>query len=178
MNRAGQGMNRATGNLAESLHAMRDSFDRGFAEPPHSEVDASEDFLAIRLGGDPYAVRLAEIGSVHRDHKVVPLVSDAPPFLGLASFRGVMAPVFALSALLGYREVGPFRWLLLTRLPYSVALAITHCDGCTRGAVTVASGAPSESAGRHVRGALRIADTVRPILELASLVSAIAKRAP
>ena len=88
-------MNLVTGNLAESLRAMRDAFDRGFSEPPNSEVDASEDFLAVQLGGDPYAVRLAEIRSVHRDHKVVPLMSDAPPFLGLASFRGVLAPVFA-----------------------------------------------------------------------------------
>src|SRR4051794_19645233 len=143
-------MNLATGNLVESLRAMRDAFDRGFAEAPHSEVDASDDFLAVQLGGAPYAVRLAEIGSVHRDHKIVPLMSDAPPFLGLASFRGVMAPVFALGALLGYREAGPFRWLVLTRSPYRVALAMTHCEGCTRGSATVADRAQRDILGKHV----------------------------
>ena len=92
---------------ATAAARMRAEFDRGFALSPPVAGDAQEGYLAIRVGGDPCALRLADLLGVYVDRKVVPLPSSVPTLLGIASFRGALIPVHDLRLLLGYLRTAP-----------------------------------------------------------------------
>ncbi|MGH8471139.1 MAG: chemotaxis protein CheW [Gammaproteobacteria bacterium] len=141
-------------------------------------MDTLENLLAIRVGDDPYAVRLAEIASLHADRKVVPLPSRTPELLGLAGFRGAMAPVYDLRTLLGYARRSAPRWLLLVRTPDLVGLAFDLFEAHMRTpAENISSTENGGASSLHVRGVVRTADGVRPLIHTASLIEAITRRA-
>ena len=64
----GSPMTRAR-DLPGGADELRRAFDRSFAEAPGGapEADALESLLAIRVGGDPYALRLSEIAGLFAD---------------------------------------------------------------------------------------------------------------
>jgi purine-binding chemotaxis protein CheW len=91
---------------------LRREFDGSFAlartaSPEH------EDILAIQFGGDPHALRLADIAGLFVDRPITPLPSRRPEVLGLAGFRGAILPVFDLAAVLGYTASRAPRWLVV-----------------------------------------------------------------
>jgi len=98
---------RAAAPLVETVARMRAEFDGGFALSPPVASDAQVEYLAIRVGGDPCALRLADLLGVYVDRKVVPLPSSVPSLLGIASFRGALVPVHDLRLLLGYLRTAP-----------------------------------------------------------------------
>jgi purine-binding chemotaxis protein CheW len=164
---------------------LREEFDRSFAVAPQPP-EALTAFLAIQIGGDPYALRLRDVESLHRDRKVVRLLQRRDPqFLGLSSFRGTLAPVYDLRALLGRPSDGRSpRWQVLVRAPSPVGLAFDHfeCQLRAHEASIVAPGSsPSpgpDGAQRHVEAILRHAALPRPILRVASVLEAIARQFP
>ncbi len=163
---------------ATSAAELREEFDRSFAAAPVVARVVFDGFLAIRVGGDPYAVRLSDIASLHHDRKVVPIQSAVPELLGLAAFRGIMAPVYDLRALLGYAGGPAPRWLLLSGAP-PVGLAFDLCEAHLRVARENVSGTETEgSIRRHLDGAVHGAEATRPIIRIASVLEAIARRAP
>ena len=88
--------------LQERLLELRQSFDRAFSEPQlEQRADATIELLVIRVGRDPYAVRLAEIAALEADRSITSVPSDHPELLGVAGVRGVLVAVFDLAALLG-----------------------------------------------------------------------------
>jgi hypothetical protein len=82
--------------------ALRREFDQSFAQPPATELARVENFLAVRIGGDAYAMRVAEIAGLYADKRIVPLPSPLPSLLGTVGFRGQIAPVYDLAMLFGY----------------------------------------------------------------------------
>ena len=96
----------ASNELEQKAAALRAAFDRSFAEAADAGRAPHLDFLAIRVAGDPYALRLSEVASLHVDSKRVRAPSLLPELSGLASFRGVLTPVYDLAALLGYARRG------------------------------------------------------------------------
>lgn len=164
----------------ETAAALRRAFDLSFAQAREADGEAMESLLAIRVSGDPYAVRLSDIASLHADRKVVPLPSPASELLGLVSFRGTMAPVYDLRTLLGHED-GPARpaprWLLLVRTPDVVGLAFDLFEAHIRAtARNISSTEDGGSASEYVRGVVRTADGVRPLIHTASLIEAITRR--
>jgi chemotaxis signal transduction protein len=164
------------GNAAAKL---RDAFDASFAALPVAGAAAVHDYLAIRVGGDPYAIRLGEIAGLHRDRRVVPVVCEAPEVLGIIGLRGAIVPVYDLRTLLGYPKGESGRWLVIAHAPSSaVAFAIDQFESHLR-----VSDAAEERAGmddhasRHLRGAVRGGDVVRPLIDLSSVIEAITQRA-
>ena len=155
--------------------ALRRAFDDAFAAAPASRDATSENVLAIRVAGDPYVVRLAEIASLHVDAKVVPIPSPIVELRGLAGFRHAVIPVYDLSALLGYAGGPAGRWLLIARRE-AVGLAFDHLDAHVRVEAADAS-ATGDARRGHVHGAMRIAGEVRPLINLASVLDAIGERA-
>jgi chemotaxis signal transduction protein len=156
--------------------ALRQAFDQSFAEPRSAPGELLQNFLAIRVGGEPYAVALSEIASLHTDRKVVPVPSSASAVLGVAAFRGTLAPVYDLRVLLGYASGSPVRWLMLIRTPELVGLAFDLFEYHLRTASgNVSSGEDGGAAAPHVRGAVRAADGVRPLIHVASLVEKITR---
>jgi purine-binding chemotaxis protein CheW len=155
--------------------ALRDAFDRSFAQAHGAQREAYENMLAIRVAGHPYAVRLAEIASLQTDRRIVPLPSRTPHLLGLVGLRGAMVPIYDLCGLMGYAAAPDPRWLLLVRAPEPVGLGFELFEAHLRinagqHATTQADVLPAQ----HVTGLIRTADVARPLIHIASLLREIA----
>ncbi len=160
------------GALAGRAAALRRAFDRSFAEAPSAGPTLMEDLLAIRVAGDPYAVRLAEISGLFADKRVTQLPGPLPELLGIAGFRGMIAPVYDLRALLGHPGGGAPRWLVLAAA-MPVALAFDALDGHLR----VPREAIVANADPGVRSEVVSCEVVRPIVDIPSLLETLARRA-
>lgn len=157
---------------------LRRAFDAGFAEAPAPRRRGDEGYLAIRVGDRPYAVRVRDIAGLFADRPIVPVPSDAPALLGVAAFRGVMAPVYDLRVALSRPAGGVPAWLVLVHAPEPVALAFdlfeehfTPDDDAFVGAPAAAGGDGSPMA-RIVRGA----GEPRPIIDPRALIAKLAPR--
>jgi chemotaxis signal transduction protein len=157
---------------------LRAAFDRGFAEAPAAGAAPYVDLLRVRIGGEPYALVLAEIASFHADLRVVPLPSPAPELLGVAAVRTAVVPVYDLRAVLAATGgTGPGaapRWLVVLRGAPPLALAFDGFDGHARsdaGALPPASDAP-------IRGVLALAPSaeLHQVIHLASIRSILQRR--
>lgn len=176
-------MSRTNLSLSQTVLALRQEFDLSFAQAPRVATGSLENLLAIRVGGDAYAIRIAEIGGLYADRRIMPLPTLVPELLGVAGFRGQIAPVYDLGALLGYARQAPPRWLILVRLREPLALAFdafeAHFAVLPERIVSTSSDTPAESgaAHPHLCDAVRTDDTVRPIIHLQSLLDDIQRRA-
>jgi chemotaxis signal transduction protein len=111
------------------LLQLRAAFDREFALPPATLAEAADNFLLIRLAGDPYALRVSEITGLISDKKIVPFPSALPEAIGIAGIRGGVVPVYSLAALLGYTGAEHGRWLASCGETEPLALAFHHFEG-------------------------------------------------
>lgn len=163
--------------LSDLAADMRLAFDQTFAVMPGDTSEDTERFLAVELGGDYYVLRLMEISGLFADKQVVPLPSHAPDLLGIASFRGVLVPVYDLRALLGY-PAGPLpRWLAVVAAEPSVALAFDHFDGYVDlPSDAVAQEVAPDKLRQHVARTIRHDNLVRSIIDTTSIVKAISQR--
>ena len=162
--------------LAGRAKALRDGFDRSFAEPARFDMTPMQDLLSIRVGDDIFAIRLSEIAGLHADKKITWLPGGDPALLGLAGFRGTMYPVYSLATLLGRPAEASPRWLVIAAaVPAALAF-----DGFERH-LHVASAAirPSDASIKDqpfARDFVPVQQFVRPILHLPSILDAIGAR--
>ncbi len=154
---------------------LRRAFDRTFAEPLRERVEAFEDLLAIRVAGDPYVLRLAEVSGLFADRLVTPLPTPVAPLLGVAGVRGALVPIYDLGALLGYGVGGPRRWTVsLAQAP--VGVAFETFEAHLR--IPLDAIASDEAGARvHVRQVARTREGVRPVLNLPSVLDEIKRLA-
>lgn len=168
--------NATSTTLGEKLVHLRRAFDRGFAEsPPHADV--LTDFLAIRVGTDPYAVRLDDVAGIFADRKITPLPASVSGLLGMAGLRGGVVPVYDLGGLIGYpeRDVPP-RWLVLIA-GRSAALAFDTFDRHLRlPPLDATVDIHADSTRLHVRGAVRDGDLLRPVLHMPSMLAVLERQ--
>jgi chemotaxis signal transduction protein len=153
-----------------SAAALREAFDRSFALP-RKMAEPLEDFLGLRLGGEAYAVSLAEVASVHRRLRVVPLLHDAPHRLGLCALRGALVPVFELGSLLGYPRQ-PSEVIVLAKSVSPVAFAIAQLEGHLRVRAGDLVRLEDRPASPYLHQALLMGGLRRPVIRLASVVEA------
>jgi len=158
---------------------LRADFDRSFAEAPAVRAEAPVGLLAVRVGDAPYAVRLADVAALHRDVRVSPFVAGVTTaLLGLAVFRGAAVPVYDLGELFGVIARPAPRWVVLVRAPSLVALAFDRFEAhAVVDAGAVLAAAPGARAGALVRGAAVLDGASRPLVDVASVVAAIARLA-
>jgi chemotaxis signal transduction protein len=89
-----------------------------------------------------------------------------------------MAPVYDLRTLFGYPGGPTPRWLLVVRAPDLVGLAFDHFEAHIQTlAANVGSTDGEEASTQFVRGVVRAADGVIPLIHMASLIEAITRRA-
>ena len=169
---AGSGLPGGPSRQALSAHQLRQDFDQSFAQPPPEAAAATEDYLAIRLGTDPHALRLAEIASLGLLVAPTRVPGPCPELMGLTGFRGSLVPVYDLRALLGYAAPALPRWrVVLAARP--VALAFDGFEGHLRLPCRAAT-AGSAQAHRHVREVLDAGEAgMRPLVSLESVLEAI-----
>ena len=139
---------------------LRRLFDASFAVPVEARADRATHLLAIRVGGDPYALRLSEITALQPDLKVIPIPTPAAQLLGIAALRGMMTPIYDLAALLGYSRAPNPRWIVFARAPQPVGLAFEAFESHLQ---------VSEDAQETVRAA----GVLRPLIHMASVLTTL-----
>ena len=158
---------------------LRDVFDRGFADPPPPPEPAHSDFLCIEVAGEPLAIRLAEIASLHADLRIVALPTRAPELLGVAAIRVSIVPIYDLGIALGAASKASARWTVLLR-GGTVGFAFAGYDGHARiadRAIALPAGRAAAAAPRgYVRGQFTRDGQPRSVIELAAVRTAIELR--
>jgi len=162
--------------IAATAAALRSSFDEGFAAAAASQPERLEDMLAIRVGANPYALRLSEIAGLHCDLKIVAVPSPITQLLGITGLRGMLAPVYDLAALLGYPPAASPRWMVIAGRAQPVGFAFDTFEAHLR--VSKESSGSGEApgsgaAGRQTRGTVRAAGALRPIIHMASVMETL-----
>lgn len=161
----------------ERAAELRRAFDRSFAEAPCSNPELAEDMLAIRVSGDPYAVRLSETAGLLADKKVIALPSPVRGILGMIGLRGNICPVYDLALLLGYPTAGVGRWVLLAGAVDAIGFSFPVFEGhllVARQDIIVLR--EEDNPRRHVREVARTGSVVRPVISLGPLAGTIKKR--
>lgn len=157
-----------------SVETLRAEFDRTFAIAPAAIDDTRESVLTIEVSGDPYAVRLSEIAAMFADKRVMWLPGSVRELLGVVAVRGAILPVYDLGALLGYPSATATpRWFFSVAAA-PLAVAFDRFDGHRRIARDQRSAARAEPHARHVREVVDIDGISRPMVDLSSVVEAIA----
>ena len=167
----------ATDRLAD----LRGDFDRSFAEPARRHDVEYAELLAVRAGGRPYALRLAQTSGLYPDRAVTPLPGPLAALLGVAGFGGAIVPVYDLAALLGHPVPDRPRWLVLAGGAPPLALAFHELDGHVRvpaGSIMAEGGVMTErdagaSHGGCLRGMVPLAGDTRPIVDLPAARAAV-----
>lgn len=166
-------MNGRQAGLAATAPDLRREFDRSFAHGVAERADRLEDLLAIRIAGEAYALRLAEVRGLSVGRPVVPLPRPGPALMGLAGVRGAIVPVYDLARLLGCPPVAASPWLALAA-GAPVGFAFEAFEGqlrLPREAIVEAEG--EGWARRQVREIARAADLARPVVHLPSVLADI-----
>ena len=147
--------------IEDRAAALRRAFDESFAAAPPPAAPPTEDFLSVRVAGDPYALRLSDVARVSAAPKIVAVPSRRLAVLGVAAVRGALVPMYSLAALLGC-DAGraSHRWVALAAGDEVVGLAFDGIDGFVR-------------ARRGTTGALDGGGATRPIVDVIALVRAI-----
>ncbi len=164
-------------NGSSRVDEFRRSFDEGFALPLRERTSGLEDLLAIRIGGDSYALRVRELTGLDRSRQVVPLPTRVPDLLGLAGIRGKLVPVFSLAVLLGYaKDRDDTAWLALCNRDQELALSFGEFTEHVRVTPGQICPAADGAARDHVREVVRIDSKTFAIVSVPSIVSSIQGR--
>jgi purine-binding chemotaxis protein CheW len=153
-------------------------FDHSFAAALPPPAPPHLDFLCIRIGGEPSAVALGDIASLHADLRIIALPSRAPELLGVASVRAAIVPIYDLGAAVGAQAAAAPRWTVLLN-GRAAGFAFEAYDGHTRVTAAAIADAPAPGGGPrqgYVRGRLTVAGQPRPIVDLLTVLTAIESR--
>ena len=152
---------------------LRRDFDALFSEPAAQAGEGEASFLALTVGGDPYALPVAQIGGLARDRGVAPLPGAPAGFVGLVGLRGSVLPVWDLAGLLGYAPSAG-RWLAIAAGDPAWGLAFEGFDGYQRlGAGGLRPFQGQGPAAAFARQAFEGPQGLRPVLDLGLLRQAV-----
>lgn len=168
------GRTRSPASAAE----LRATFDAAFARPAEAPGRDVVALLALRAGGEPVAIRVLETAGIMAARPIVPVPSPRPELLGVSGIRGAVVPVYSLARLLGRRDEGAPRWVILAAAGAErVALAAPAFERHVLVPAADIRPAPgSGAAARHAPEVLRVAGAATPVLSVPSLIRAITRR--
>jgi chemotaxis signal transduction protein len=162
---------------AVSVETLRREFDGSFALPQRDAAPNIVHLLAIRVGTQPYALRVSELGALAADRRVTPVPSPTAALSGLVGLRGVVVAVFDLAILLGEApgNEGP-RWLALCGADAHCALGFSTLEGHLRVPLDALRAKPGERQGL-VEHVLESEGELRSIASVPRIVRTIAEGA-
>jgi purine-binding chemotaxis protein CheW len=160
-------------------HALRAAFDAAFAAPARAPRRDEIALLALRVGTEPFAMRVLEAAGILAGRPLAAVPSRRPELLGVAGLRGNVVPVYSVARLVGRAvdEAEAPRFLVLAAVGADerVALAFSGFDGHLR-VPPAALAAASDGARAHVRELVQLGAEARPVLSVPSLLKAITGR--
>jgi chemotaxis signal transduction protein len=165
-------MTEALTQMARRAAELRREFDRSFAEPPPAGRSEHHDLLAIRLDEQHFALHLSDIAGLFADKKITPVPGASGFLLGIAGFRGVIAPVYDLQHLLGCPAVRDPRWLVMAAsASVGFVFAAFECQmRIPASAITAQQQGETQS---FTSGVVQHDGVLRPIIELSRALKAI-----
>jgi chemotaxis signal transduction protein len=154
-----------------SAQALREEFDRAFAEAPRERERDRVAVLAIRVGTEPAAVQVLETSGLIAAPRIAPLPSRRRELLGLVGLRGAVLPVYSLARLLAYPGGSEEpRWMIIAGTADRVALAFEGFEGHALVPLGDLHPVPADArTGAHVRQAVAVRGETRPLLSIPSL---------
>ena len=144
---------------ADPVAELRRQFDASFALPVRPQRPDDVDLLAVGVGDDRCAIRRDQIAALATRPELTAVPGQLPALLGLATVRATTVAVYDLAALTGRTGSTWCRWLVLTAMDPTLALAFDRFDGHLR----VAEGDPAQPIRRPD-------GTVLPVLDVPALV--------
>lgn len=170
-------MNSQRPRILENVAELRETFDQAFAVPAQPPVSNLDAFLAIRVAGRPFVLRVAELSRLEPSRKIVPLPGSPAALLGLAGIQGRLTPVYSLAETLGLgTSPGVGRWIAVCGREELLGLNFEDFEGflqIPRTEIVVAAG---ERTGIPMPQAIRAAGAVRPIIHLPSILAEVRRR--
>jgi len=154
---------------------LRAAFDRKFAEPIRVETARTTDLLAIRIAGERYALRLAQVAKLLGGPRVTPVPGPVAELVGIASDRSVIFPVYDLSRLLGRQasEGAPY-WIVVAAGTAAMGFAFDDFDGHVRVRNDALVVRPSDAAERRfLREVVETPAAALPLIDIASVIESI-----
>lgn len=157
---------------------LRQAFDQVFAAPDVVRTADLDDFLGIRVGGKPFALRVTELSRIEAVGKIIPLPGGNPWLLGLTNSQGKLVPVFSLELALGFeRTVGECGWIAICDREEPLGLVFDSVEGYSRIARTdIVSSANGESSGKHDQQTIRSGGDLRSVIHLPHILESIRER--
>jgi chemotaxis signal transduction protein len=156
-----------------SVESLRRAFDDAFTREQVSTFEPVERLVAVRVGHEAFAIRIADLASLHATGNVTALPDAPSGLLGLVGIRGQIAAAWDLATLLGYRNAGESRkWLALSAMQRDVALAVGHVEGYLHVEVRrLHDVATSSSAGGQLRQAFDHDGALRRIVSVPDVLA-------
>jgi purine-binding chemotaxis protein CheW len=117
---------------AERVESIRRAFDQAFAAPPPVGRSEEERLLGLGVGGDAFAIRLADIRGLVPAPGIVAVPGPEAALLGIAGLRGALLPIYGLAVLLGYpAPTEAPRWVVIVIVDdgVPVGLAFDRFEG-------------------------------------------------
>lgn len=159
--------------LAETLEALRRSFDASFAAPPAGAGPDEVALLAIRIGGEPAALRVHDTLALLKAGPIVPVPSRRPELLGVTGVRGAVVPVYSLSRLIGRGDGVAPRWIVLAGGSDRVGLAFAGFDAHVRVRRDAIHLPTAHREFEAISGIVEIGAQPRPIIDIPAIVQRI-----
>ena len=155
------------------LARLKQEFDQGFVQARRDGDFESEDLLLVRLGIAPFALKMSEITGLVVNKAITPVPGPVREFLGVASFRGSLVPVYDLAAWMGIAGGCCSWWVLTGTGDERLALAFDEMEGLLR--MHQSCGSSCERFP-FVQAVLPEAQGSRPVLDLGLLRASILER--
>ncbi len=158
---------------------LREEFDHAFSLPIRKETLQGRHLLAIRIGGDPYALNPEEIAGLQVDRAIVPVPGVLPEWLGLAGIRGELVPVYSLAMLLGYEQSATTksRWVALCGSTQLLGLAFDAFERHLNLTLPqIAAADPTNIKTEHIRAVAHVDGVSRPVISIPSITAEITRR--
>jgi len=160
-------------DITERAAELRRDFDRNFALPPPEGLTSQQNLLALRINGQPFAIRLSEIATLMAGKKIVRVPGSNAALLGIVGSRGTIVPVYDLQSLIGHGSCTAPRWLAITAAA-QIGLAFDAFEGQLRaGPEEIVPQQARSGLSAFTREILQTEDVARPIFHLPSILETI-----
>lgn len=158
----------------DRVRALREDFDRSFSLPHQEGRRDLENYIAVRVSGDAYLMRLEDIGALAARRTVVPVPSRRPEFLGMTGHRGAPVALFSLAMLLGYGRAAALpRWFIVLRGAGGLGLGFDEYQGHVPVAGSDVCPVGEGARRPFVTRAAGTGGVVRPIVDLPGVLATL-----